>query len=136
MGRPHNRQGRAAGEDAAPAGRTGTQRLVSGLLEGTQDLVVLSDPAGNVVLCNRAATEFFGRDLEGEPDRSELGEVASALLESLRQGGPSRWSGDVGLTAPDGELTTVSVEAVVHEDDSGEPDFTSVVARDISERVE
>ncbi len=97
---------------------------------------MLSDPAGNVVLCNRAATEFFGRDLEGEPDRSELGEVASALLESLRQGGPSRWSGDVGLTAPDGELTTVSVEAVVHEDDSGEPDFTSVVARDISERVE
>ena len=136
MGRPHNRQGRVAGEDAAPAGRAGTQRLVSGLLEGTQDLVVLSDPAGNVVLCNRAATEFFGRDLEGEPDRSELGEVASALLESLRQGGPSRWSGDVGLTAPDGELTTVSVEAVVHEDDSGEPDFTSVVARDISERVE
>lgn len=116
------------------------QRRVSAILEATTDFVSIFDPKGKPPYLNRAGRQMLG--IASAEDISQINipfhpTWASDLV--LREGIPTAlrdgvWSGETALLARDGHEIPVSQVLIAHKNASGEVEFISTVARDISER--
>ena len=117
-------------------------RLVA-ILEATPDLVGTSDASGRALYLNRA-----GRRILGVGDEEPLGErhvaqfhpapaaarvIEEAIPTALREGA---WSGESRLRRADGLELPVLQVVLAHRSPLGEVEFLSILARDISQRVE
>jgi diguanylate cyclase (GGDEF)-like protein/PAS domain S-box-containing protein len=108
------------------------------ILEHTTDLVMLTDPAGEVVWANEAARSFL-RTLGVVPH--SLGDLVApsarelfdeTVVPALHADGV--WSGELSLLAPGGGELPVSQLIQAHRGEYGEVRYFSFSARDLSER--
>ena len=116
------------------------QLRISAILEATTDFVSIFDPRGKPPYLNRA-----GRQMIGIAEDEDISQVkipfhptwASDLV--LREGIPTAlregvWSSETALLTQDGRELPVSQVLIAHKNASGEVEFISTIARDISER--
>lgn len=111
-------------------------RRLAEVFDITDDLVLLLDAAGRPIYLNQAARDFVGDDpsyLDGHPDLHEVGEAVEA---SFREPGVNLWSGEATLESRTGASVPMSLKAMAHRHADGRVQYVSVVARDISERIE
>ncbi len=116
------------------------QLRISAILEATTDFVSIFDPKGKPPYLNRA-----GRQMIGIAEHEDISQVkipfhptwASDLV--LREGIPMAlregvWSSETALLTRDGREIPVSQVLIAHKNASGEVEFISTIARDISDR--
>jgi PAS domain S-box-containing protein len=116
-------------------------RRLADIIEATTDFVALSRADGRVVYINRA-----GRRMIGIPEDADLGDYRRAALspqwayertqaewlpEAMREGSAS---GEGALLTREGREIPVSFVLLVHRDATGELEYVSTIARDVSER--
>lgn len=114
-----------------------TEQLV-GLLDVTEDAVLVFDGRGTIMFCNDGA-----RRLIGVSDRSPLGdEIAATFIEAIRDQVPrevttnsstNRWDGEVGFRSPDGIMRTLAITLQIVRGTDGTIAHYSAIARDITE---
>lgn len=121
---------------------TVVRRLLSeqlvGLLDVTQDAVLVFDARGTIMFCNDGA-----RRLIGVSDHSPLNDaVAATFIEAIRDQVPrevttsattNRWEGEVGFRGPDGIMRTLSITLQIVRGSDGTIAHYSAIARDITE---
>ncbi|MEO8364402.1 MAG: EAL domain-containing protein [Ilumatobacteraceae bacterium] len=121
---------------------TVVRRLLSeqlvGLLDVTQDAVLVFDGRGTIMFCNDGA-----RRLIGVSDHSPLNDaVAATFIEAIRDQVPrevttsattNRWEGEVGFRGPDGIMRTLSITLQIVRGPDGTIAHYSAIARDITE---
>lgn len=121
---------------------TVVRRLLSeqlvGLLDVTQDAVLVFDARGTIMFCNDGA-----RRLIGVSDHSPLNDaVAATFIEAIRDQVPrevttsattNRWEGEVGFRGPDGIMRTLSITLQIVRGPDGTIAHYSAIARDITE---
>ncbi|MEO8162174.1 MAG: EAL domain-containing protein [Ilumatobacteraceae bacterium] len=119
-----------------------TRRLLSeqlvGLLDVTEDAVLVFDPRGTIMFCNDGA-----RRLIGVSDHSPLNDAVSAtFIAAIRDQVPrevttsattNRWEGEIGFRSPDGIMRTLSITLQIVRDVDGTIAHYSAIARDITE---
>ncbi|MEO5975073.1 MAG: EAL domain-containing protein [Ilumatobacteraceae bacterium] len=119
-----------------------TRRLLSeqlvGLLDVTEDAVLVFDPRGTIMFCNDGA-----RRLIGVSDHSPLSDAVSAtFIAAIRDQVPrevttsattNRWEGEIGFRSPDGIMRTLSITLQIVRDVDGTIAHYSAIARDITE---
>lgn len=112
---------------------------LTGIIEATSDLVVVTDPDGHPLHLNRAALAFW--DLApGQATALDLWERlpgwAQARVEREVLGtllGDGIWTGELALLR-DGLEVPVAVQYLAHRDEAGALAWIAMVARDSSER--
>lgn len=114
-----------------------SEQLV-GLLDVTEDAVLVFDGHGTIMFCNDGA-----RRLIGVSDRSPLGdEIAATFIEAIRDQVPrevttnsstNRWDGEVGFRSPDGIMRTLAITLQIVRGTDGTIAHYSAIARDITE---
>ncbi|MCX6952091.1 MAG: ATP-binding protein [Verrucomicrobia bacterium] len=109
------------------------------VLENTSDFVQFSDPAGNLIYVNRAGRALVGlaadADVTATPARSLQPAWAQAAWEREAMPAVTRagtWAGESALLHRDGREIPVSLVVNAHCAPDGRPEFTSMIARDIS----
>jgi PAS domain S-box-containing protein len=114
------------------------QNLLS-ILEATTDFVGTSDAEGRMIYLNRAGRQMLGIgetedlstvmlwDFVAEGDRTEFQD--QRLPRLIREG---IWQGEGRFQHRDGTVVPVSQVAIAHKSSSGEVEFFSNVARDIT----
>lgn len=117
------------------------QARLAAILEATTDFVVIADTEGRILHINEA-----GRQLMGLADGEEAtsGRLAGAQPDWVHEliwsdGLPTAmsegvWSGETAFLRPDGRELPVSQVILIHRSASGDVEYVSTVARDISER--
>jgi diguanylate cyclase (GGDEF)-like protein/PAS domain S-box-containing protein len=117
------------------ARRTLNERLV-GVLDASNDAVVVVEPTGALLFANDAARTLIGVDgRDGDP---ALDLFVRALLDQVPREmsgptGPSRWEGEVGVRGPDGIERTLAVVLQVVRSRDGTTAHWSAIARDVTE---
>ncbi|MEX0767558.1 MAG: EAL domain-containing protein [Microthrixaceae bacterium] len=120
-----------------------SRRLIE-MLNVTPDLTILADGQGTITYLNAAAREFFGV-LQPQVDLGDplelpvisnwLGALKGEVLRSLGENG--KWAGELTLRRHDGLRVPMALRIFAYrEAETGEVDFYSCVASDISERQE
>ncbi len=112
---------------------------LTGIIEATSDLVVMTDPEGRPLYLNAAAQEFYGlTGVEVTADRlSEhvpswvRSKYEREVLGALHRDGI--WTGELAVLR-DGIEVPVAAQCLAHRGADGEIAHVSMVARDISER--
>jgi diguanylate cyclase (GGDEF)-like protein/PAS domain S-box-containing protein len=114
-----------------------SEQLV-GLLDVTDDAVLVFDGRGTILFCNDGA-----RRLIGVTDHSPLNDaVAATFIEAIRDQVPrevtssattNRWEGEVGFRGPDGIVRTLSIMLQIVRSADGTIAHYSAIARDITE---
>jgi PAS domain S-box-containing protein len=121
-----------------------TRRVLGQILEATSDYVcVASAGSGEVVHLNSMARKLIGlteredvaaRHVRDLFSKSAWEKVASeGISAALAQG---RWTGESTFVDHDGAEIPVSQVILIHRGLNGEAQYFSIVARDISERIE
>lgn len=114
-------------------------RLVA-ILNATTDFVGIADMEGKPLYVNEAGLRMVGihaEDLphltiaEFHPDWSNEIITKESMPCSFRDGA---WSGEIAFRRRDGSEIPVSMVGIAHRDPQGDLEFTSIIARDISER--
>ncbi|HLJ59271.1 MAG TPA: HD domain-containing phosphohydrolase [bacterium] len=117
------------------------QARLAAIIEATSDLVGIADPTGRRLYLNRAGRRLLGigdyEDVSSltinaafhEPMRQFL--ANEAIPTALRDGS---WRGETVLATRDGREIPVSQVIIAHSAPSGDVEFLSTIARDISER--
>lgn len=109
------------------------------IVEGSSDLIGISDASANIVYVNPAGLRMLGLgsldDLLGRPivechpawaaDRV----AGEGIPHALEHG---EWLGDSAFIRPDGTEVLVSQLVLAHRDPTGEVEFLSTVARDVT----
>ncbi len=108
---------------------------LAAIFDATDDLVVLADPDGTIIYANEAAHAFLGPAMDSLASDPRLVGVAEGVTEALSVHGLTRWSGELTLSGVDGKARPMSLEVLAHYDDSGELEYLSTTARDISDRI-
>jgi PAS domain S-box-containing protein len=113
-----------------------TRRLIR-ILEATPDLVIIAGEEGHILYANQAAREFAGIATEEEIGRLLVQEVLApeekaTLVEILQS---DVWSGLLQLRDLTGRQVPASTVVINHRDADGDVEYTSAVARDISDRI-
>jgi PAS domain S-box-containing protein len=119
------------------------QARLTALLEATTDFVAISDAAGRMIYVNKAGRSMVGIG-EGEditaltipdvlPD-SEMEKAFSEIIPTCVSDGV--WRGEFALQHRNGTVIPVSQVSMSHKSESGEVEFLSVIARDITQRVQ
>jgi diguanylate cyclase (GGDEF)-like protein/PAS domain S-box-containing protein len=113
-------------------------RLIE-VLEGSAELVILTDAQARPIYANRKARHLF--DLEmGEPvddltdrvDAASLRRIEAEVLPQLRDTGA--WTGELVLVTENGDELPVAITIQVHPGTQGAgPAFVSAIAHDIKE---
>ena len=119
----------------AVARRTLNERLV-GVLDASNDAVVVVEPTGALLFANDAARSLIGVDGRGGDPALDL--FVRALLDQVPRevsapAGPSRWEGEVGVRGPDGIERTLAVVLQVVRSRDGTTAHWSAIARDVTE---
>ncbi|NBP50194.1 MAG: phosphodiesterase [Actinobacteria bacterium] len=119
----------------AVARRTLNERLV-GVLDASNDAVVVVEPTGALLFANDAARALIGVDGRGGDPALDL--FVRALLDQVPRevsapAGPSRWEGEVGVRGPDGIERTLAVVLQVVRSRDGTTAHWSALARDVTE---
>jgi diguanylate cyclase (GGDEF)-like protein/PAS domain S-box-containing protein len=105
------------------------------ILEATNELVIVSDPAGRIVYANRSA-----RSLLGAAEGGHVGEASTErsrdrlrteIMPVVRQRGS--WSGELELVDAEHRLIPVTATVQVARDEHGQVVRVATVAHDISE---
>lgn len=128
-------------QDITPRLRARDEQVrISAILETTTDFVSIFDPTGKPPYLNRAGRQMIG--IANDEDISQVNipfhpTWASDLV--LREGIPAAlrdgvWSNETALLTRDGREIPVSQVLIAHKNMSGEVEFISTIARDISER--
>lgn len=116
------------------------KRLVA-ILEATTDLVAIATAEGEIVYLNRAAKRCLGKAEKETPGRVMLSEIypewARALV--MGEGIPTAirngvWQAETAILDRSGHELPVSQLFLAHSTPSGEVEFLSTIARDISDR--
>src|SRR5260370_5753759 len=104
------------------------------VLEQSNEVIVLSDPSGDLVYANRRAREFLG--LDGANNVSELSSIESRerlrteIMPFVRRHG--LWNGEVYLRSADSTEVPMVATLQAHRED-GEIVLISTIAHDITE---
>ena len=112
------------------------------IVEATTDMIAMTDIDGNILYLNRA-----GRRMMHFPDSEdvtktsipdyhtaiEANRVLTEIIPILNNKG--RWQGEVEFQNRLGKLMPTIVAALVHKSDDGAVEYYSIIARDISDRV-
>ncbi len=112
---------------------------LSGIIEATSDLVVVTDPHGGPLYLNRAAQEFYGLvdvEVRTEDIVARLPPWVVAKYEREVFGtllAKGIWTGELALLRHGIEIP-VGVQCLAHRGADGEVTWLSMVARDITER--
>ena len=112
---------------------------LTGIIEATSDLVVVTDPDGAPLYLNRAAQEFYDlvdvevttADIEARLPAWVLAKYQREVLGALQVEGI--WTGELALLRHGIEIP-VGVQCLAHHGADGEVSWLSMVARDITER--
>ncbi len=114
-----------------------SEQLV-GLLDVTEDAVIVFDGRGTIMFCNDGA-----RRLIGVSDLSPLNDaVAATFIGAIRDQVPrevttstaaNRWEGEVGFRSPDGIMRTLAITLQIVRGVDGTIAHYSAIARDITE---
>ncbi len=117
-------------------------RLVA-IIEATPDFVATCDASLTPLYLNRAGRRMLGLEageplgqrhvsaFHPEPDATRL--LEEAVPAALREGA---WSGESRLRRADGREIPVLQVVLAHRSQDGAVDFLSLIARDISQRIE
>jgi two-component system, NtrC family, sensor kinase len=113
---------------------------LTALLEGTTDAVGIVDTAGQPLYLNRTARTIFGsqpEDVSTAP--SPIGPVVSMKQLIMGEGVQAAirdgvWSGETILQQREGKVIPVSQVIMSHKSESGEVEFISTIARDLTGR--
>lgn len=119
----------------AVARRTLSEQLV-GVLDASNDAVVVVEPSGALLFANDAARSLIGVDGRGNDPALDL--FVRALMDQVPRevsapSGPSRWEGEVGVRGPDGIERTLAVVLHVVRSSDGSTAHWSAIARDVTE---
>ena len=113
-------------------------RLIT-ILERTPDAVGITDTAGRPLYLNRTARMMFGVDEAQElsADRLKACAVLSMQKSIMTEGMPVAlqegiWSGETILQQQSGKEIPISQVIMSHKSESGEVEFISTIARDIT----
>ena len=112
---------------------------LTGIIEATSDLVVVTDADGAPLYLNRAAQEFYDlvdvevttADIEARLPAWVLAKYQREVLGALQVEGI--WTGELALLRHGIEIP-VGVQCLAHHGADGEVSWLSMVARDITER--
>lgn len=117
------------------------QAQLTEIIETTTDFVTITDVPGQGFYINRAGRRVLGIDADKDISKLSLADIYSGdtwsfidkevMPAAVRDGG---WSGEVTLFSRNGQEIPVSMVMVAHKGSSGNVEFYSVIARDISER--
>ena len=113
-------------------------RLVE-VLEGSAEIVVLTDAAARPIYANRTARQLFNLevgeavdDLSNRLDDESLQRVEAEVLPRLRETGS--WTGELTLVTHAGDDLPVAITIQLHANPGGAgPAFVSAIAHDIRE---
>ena len=115
---------------------------LTGIIEATSDLVVVTDPDGSPLYLNEAAQDFYDLDDRRGHRRRHRGPHPPVGGGQVPPGGPAPpcvtdgiWTGELALLR-NGLEVPVAVQCLAHRGVDGEIGWLSMVARDISERKE
>jgi diguanylate cyclase (GGDEF)-like protein/PAS domain S-box-containing protein len=132
----------STGKDITPRMRAEEEhkRLVA-ILEVTTDLVAITDVDGKMVYLNGAGREMLGIDPEESFSQFKLTDrvpewartllIGEAIPAAIRSGS---WSGETAFNDRLGREIPVSQVILAHPSPTGEVEFLSTIARDISYR--
>ncbi len=117
------------------------QARLLAILAATSDFVGSADPTGQVLYLNQAARQMLGVSPEDAIAHRSLTEnhpewvnqllASEALPESMRSGS---WLGETAILGVDGQEIPVSQLILAHRSETGELEYFSTIARDISDR--
>jgi PAS domain S-box-containing protein len=118
-----------------------TQARLTSILEATTDFVATADPEGKVLYFNRAARRMLGigeqEDIAGiripdtHPAWASTVVLTVGIPAALQDG---VWSGETAFLSRDGREIPVSQVILTQSSPSGQIEYLSTIARDISER--
>ena len=118
-----------------------TQARLTAILEATTDFVATADPQGQVLYYNRAARRMLGIGDEEALAGIRIPDTHPAWASTvvLTEGIPAAlqdgvWSGETAILSREGREIPVSQVILAHTSRSGEAEYLSTIARDITER--
>ncbi|MEY2763268.1 MAG: hypothetical protein RLZZ43_1083, partial [Actinomycetota bacterium] len=119
------------------AKRVLSERLV-GILDSSQDAVIVFDSVGHLQFCNDGA-----RSLIGITDTASHADAAAELfIQAIRDQVPrevittptsNRWEGELAFRSPDGIMRTMSIVLQIVRAADGSVSHYSAIARDVTE---
>ncbi len=118
------------------------QSRLLAILEATSDFVGSADPSGRVLYLNQSARKMLGLTPEDDISQRSLTQshpewanqliFSEGLPETMQSGS---WLGETAILKADGQEIPVSQLIVAHRsEESGEIEYFSTIARDISEQ--
>lgn len=114
------------------------KHLLSEMIEASPDYIVITDIKGNIIYCNPATRDMIG--IKNEEDIQlaflcSMGEcnliTNEGIISGIKEG---IWNGEAFIIRYDGVEIPVSQTIVAHKSESGEVEYLSIIARDITER--
>jgi len=114
------------------------QRRLAAVLESTTDPVCFADASGGAIYLNEAGYALLGRARKLAGETPSLAAIAHVLLRPEGLAAASidgTWSGETRILTPDGRDLSLSQVIICHRDTSGQVEFFSTLARDITERT-
>jgi PAS domain S-box-containing protein len=118
------------------------QKLMA-IFEATPDLIAIVSPAGILQYMNRGGRRMLGLGETEDVLKLKLAELRSEqegtlvlneALPSARRDGI--WRGETAYSGPEGKAIRVSQVILAHASETGEVEFFSMIARDITEQRE
>lgn len=117
-----------------------TQAHLTAMLEATTDFVATADPEGQVLYYNRAVRRMLGigdeealagiRIPDAHPAWANTVALTEGIPAALQDG---VWSGETAFLSRDGREIPVSQVILAHTSRSGQAEYLSTIARDITE---
>ena len=109
------------------------------VLEATPDLVAMTDKNGRVLYINNGGRRMLGLANDDPPEKMKLGDfLPKAIRKQFFEKAVSRatndgvWSDEALLKPRQGNTIPASLVILAHKSDSGDVDYYSTIARDIS----